>query len=724
MKVFAKTPALPGSSAPVSANAVAPAQSPAAEVGPAAPPASAAMPVLATSVPESIANPPGPNWSYTQRWQSTPIVVNQFPIDGSFAPWSPEDQYQLSKWNYYGDIFRVYVTPTGTYLWGDGVNDLAGWLTDAEAFSMYGSHLACGTGCQVLAVTFKRWNNGGWILEGDIVMNAAIAWTLDDEWAWDGGAATTFRQSMIHEMGHLHGLEHNFTSLALMNYFNPSKWRFFAMPFGDDTMAIRGGYPSNAVARTDLAVYLYYYNGPPVCYDGTNFNNCITEATYPSSVIAGASLTVNNYHVENVGTTTIATPTIVWYLTAARNFSSAYYYLGTSTYPSMDPNSFFTPSTVGRMFTVPAGVAAGNYYLAAYISSDGGAVQGSFPFSNNYGFSLNKISVAVLPSAPTIGIAIAGNASISVVFTPGALGSGYLINYTADCGGVTHTGYSSPITVSGLINGASYTCKVKTTTNVGTGPWSVNSNSVSPFMLPSAPTAVTATAGLASASINVAFTPGALGSGYLINYTADCGGVTHTGYSSPISVIGLINGTSYTCKVKTTANVGTSAWSVNSNAVTPFAPPTDGFPGGGAISAGWIQPSGSNAPWFVTSDTAYGGTFSLKSGHIVDSQRSDISYRANFSAGNVSFARKVSSELNYDFLQFYIDSVLQNSWSGELDWVVVSFPISAGTHTLLWRYVKDGSVSSGSDAAWIDRVQLPSNHLLLPLGAILMLLLD
>ena len=28
-----------------------------------------------------------------------------------------------------------------------------------------------------------------------------------------------------------------------------------------------------------------------------------------------------------------------------------------------------------------------------------------------------------------------------------------------------------------------------------------------------------------------------------------------------------------------------------------------------------------------------------------------------------------------------------------------------GEHVLEWRYVKDGSVSRGSDCAWIDRVQ-------------------
>lgn len=239
---------------------------------------------------------------------------------------------------------------------------------------------------------------------------------------------------------------------------------------------------------------------------------------------------------------------------------------------------------------------------------------------------------------------------------------------------------------------------------------------------PLAPTAVLATPG--SASVTVSFTPGAFGSGTLINYTADCGGVTNTGVSSPITVTGLTNGNSYTCRVKTTTTVGTSAWSVFSNAVTPVAS-DDGFPTGGAIPSGWVQPSGSSAPWVVTNDAVYAGTLSLKSGIIISSQKSEVSYTANFGAGNVSFARKVSSEPNFDFLEFYIDGVLQNRWSGELDWAVVSFPISAGTHTLLWRFVKNGSVTSGSDAAWIDSVQLPGNQpVRFPLEAILMLLLE
>ena len=88
-----------------------------------------------------------------------------------------------------------------------------------------------------------------------------------------------------------------------------------------------------------------------------------------------------------------------------------------------------------------------------------------------------------VPGAPTIGMATAGDASASVSFTPGAPGSGTLVNYTAVCGTVTATGTSSPIIVTGLTNGTDYNCRVRTTSTAGTSAWSAVSNTVSPRTL-------------------------------------------------------------------------------------------------------------------------------------------------------------------------------------------------------------------------------------------------
>lgn len=133
----------------------------------------------------------------------------------------------------------------------------------------------------------------------------------------------------------------------------------------------------------------------------------------------------------------------------------------------------------------------------------------------------------------------------------------------------------------------------------------------------------------------------------------------------------------------------------------------DAFPSGGTLPAGWTQPPGSSAPWAVSGTASYGGASSIKSGVIGNSQTSAIQVGGMYKTGNVSFFYKVDSEPNYDFLKFYIDGVQRDAWSGTLGWTAASYPVAKGYHVFRWEYVKDTSVASGSDAAWIDDVVLP-----------------
>ena len=41
-------------------------------------------------------------------------------------------------------------------------------------------------------------------------------------------------------------------------------------------------------------------------------------------------------------------------------------------------------------------------------------------------------------------------------------------------------------------------------------------------------------------------------------------------------------------------------------------------------------------------------------------------------------------------------------------WQLFSTPVTAGVHTLMWSYEKDGSAAFGQDAAWLDAVTLPA----------------
>jgi len=104
--------------------------------------------------------------------------------------------------------------------------------------------------------------------------------------------------------------------------------------------------------------------------------------------------------------------------------------------------------------------------------------------------NLQGSNFPTFPGAPTIGTATGGNAQASVTFTaPAATGGASITSYTVTSspGGLTGTGSSSPITVTGLTNGTAYTFTVQATTFV-TGPASAASNSVTPVAVNKTPT--------------------------------------------------------------------------------------------------------------------------------------------------------------------------------------------------------------------------------------------
>lgn len=77
----------------------------------------------------------------------------------------------------------------------------------------------------------------------------------------------------------------------------------------------------------------------------------------------------------------------------------------------------------------------------------------------------------------------------------------------------------------------------------------------------------------------------------------------------------------------------------------------------------------------------------------------------------LSFAYSTSSESSFDYLRFYIDGVLQSSWSGLTAWTTYNANLTAGIHTLRWEYDKDGSVNSNNDEVYVDDVVITTNAL-------------
>lgn len=159
--------------------------------------------------------------------------------------------------------------------------------------------------------------------------------------------------------------------------------------------------------------------------------------------------------------------------------------------------------------------------------------------------------------------------------------------------------------------------------------------------------------------------------------------------------------------VTSTANplaiVMTGDMSVTANFVG--APFTDDFESGTLTNLAWN--TFGNAPWFVESSVVASGQFAAQSGPIGNAQISTLQLTTNFTNGAASFAYKVSSETNFDYLRFTVDGVQFGKWSGEVGWANFTFFVISGTHTLEWDYVKDPSISKGLDAGFIDNVNLP-----------------
>src|SRR5262249_26852631 len=113
---------------------------------------------------------------------------------------------------------------------------------------------------------------------------------------------------------------------------------------------------------------------------------------------------------------------------------------------------------------------------------------------------------------------------------------------------------------------------------------------------------------------------------------------------------------------------------------------------------------GGDTPWFGQSTYFHSAPSAAQSGRIGDGQESWIETTVA-GPGPLTFWWKVSSETNYDFLEFYVNDVLQsNSISGEVDWHQQTMLLPPGTQTLRWRYTKDKDTNIGLDAAWLDDV--------------------
>lgn len=404
------------------------------------------------------------------------------------------------------------------------------------------------------------------------------------------------------------------------------------------------------------------------------------------------------------------------------------------------------PTIALQSGSLPPGLSLTGSALSG-TPSQTGTFTGTVRASNSAGNddqAFNITIAAVAPAAPTLNMLTAGNGSATASFgAPGSNGGATVIDYTVSCtpGPVTATASNSPITVNGLTNGIQYQCTVTARNSVGS---SLASNALS-----ATPTASSSTFGFVTAAQTVAEggtaqvsvarsggSEGAVAVSYQTNngsaiapgdYTATSGTLNWAaGDSAPKTIMVPIiddgipdGGETFTLSLSNPTNGAALGTATHTVTISESISGSEVFPPNCEFPTGYSTPADGSQAWIVATDSMQEGSCSLRSpADLGDSSNARIQITGNFSAGDVSFYARVSSEPAYDCFRFLVDGEQQNigssctnsgnpGISGEFAWQLITVPITAGTHTLTWSYEKDSSASSGSDAAWIDLVTLP-----------------
>jgi len=266
-------------------------------------------------------------------------------------------------------------------------------------------------------------------------------------------------------------------------------------------------------------------------------------------------------------------------------------------------------------------------------------------------------------AAPTSLTATPGNVKATISFTAGSANGGTISNYEYQLDGGSWVALdpkdaTSPITITGLTNGTTYSVKLRAVTEAGAGTESA-AVSVTPNPdPPAAPTIGTITSG--NQQLSVAFTEGDNGGAAITNYSYSTDGTTYTAFSpaqttSPLIITGLTNGTSYNITIKAINSQGSGEASSSASG-TPYTVPgaptiTSATPGNASAEIAFTAPAsnGGNAistyeyqlgsgSWVSANTTS--SPFTISS--LTNGQEYKVKLRAKNAAGTSIASNEVS----------------------------------------------------------------------------------
>ncbi|MEI6621923.1 MAG: fibronectin type III domain-containing protein, partial [Actinomycetes bacterium] len=286
----------------------------------------------------------------------------------------------------------------------------------------------------------------------------------------------------------------------------------------------------------------------------------------------------------------------------------------TTVSPSQGPAGGATSVVItGTDFTGATAVTFGGTAAASYVVNSATQITATTPAG-----SAGPVTVAVTtsggtgtkalgftyintPDAPTLGLITTSNGSVTVPFTPGADNGSAITNYQYSIDGgsswVTRSPASatSPLVITGLTNGTTYSVALRAVNANGSGAASANSAATPHAIAPAAPTLVSLTPG--DHSLSAEFTAGDSGGSAITNYEYSTDGGSHwqpvapAATTSPIvittlstnGITPLANGTSYNVKLRAVTLLLTGA---ASNQLSGIPSTTPSVPTGVVITAG------------------------------------------------------------------------------------------------------------------------------------------
>ena len=392
-----------------------------------------------------------------------------------------------------------------------------------------------------------------------------------DTWTWDGtnwaSVTTSVKPSARLEYGLAYDAAHSVVvlfggttgSAALQDTFtfNGTNWTGLS-PTTKPSIRSRMAMTYNTATSNTLmvgGVNGTTYNGETWTWDGTNWSQ--------KSPAAAASARAGSGLAYNVMTSTVV---LVGGVNGTTYFGDTWTWDGTN----------WTVQLPASTPTVRAGAA---FAYNGVIGSDSlfGGLSGSTYLNDTKAW-------ATPPGTPTSVTAVAGNTQATVSWTaPSSGGSaitGYVVTpYVGSTPGTATNASASPVTITGLTNGTSYTFKVYAKNAVGNGPVAT-SNAVTPASTPGAPTNVVAAPGSASAS-GTWTAPSSGGSpitGYTVTpYINSVPGTPQNPGASATSATfsSLTNGNSFYFTIYATNSIGNGP-TVTSNTVIAGSPTAPG----------------------------------------------------------------------------------------------------------------------------------------------------